>query len=108
MNFVDVNYYRSKIERHFNLINRDNSEEFLPSLAIFFDFLCEDPIIRSMMGQILKRLNKPEDYLMECVEDLSKLLNMFIKECVVEINHLGKLKDLIRFELRDPEKKQII
>lgn len=105
LNFVDVNYYRNKIERHFNLINRDSSEEFLPSLAIFFDFLCEDPIIRSMLGQILKRLNKPEDYLMECVEDISKLLNMFIKECVVEINHLGKLKDLIRFELRDPEKE---
>ncbi|MEC1698243.1 hypothetical protein [Schinkia azotoformans] len=104
MNFIDADYYRNKIHRHFNLIDKNNNKEFLPSLAIFFDFLCEDPIITSMLSQILNQSNKPEEYIKECVKDLSNLLNMFILECASKIKQLGKWEELIKFERCDFQK----
>lgn len=98
---MNADYYRNKISRHFNLIDKNNDKEFLPSLAIFFDFLCEDPIIMSMLSQILNQTNQSHEYLNGCIKDLNRLLNMFIIECASEIKHLKKWEELIEFECRD-------
>ncbi len=101
MNFLDVDYYRNKIERQFNLIDKTNQDDVLPSIAVFFDSLCEDPIILSMLSQILNTSNKLEEFFKEAVQDVSKILNTFIIECVKEVKQLGPLKELYKFETRD-------
>ncbi|PHC43816.1 hypothetical protein COF09_11170 [Bacillus toyonensis] len=96
--YMDSNYFKNKINTGVNSIIKDNDKDFLPSLANFFDFLCEDFVIRTMLGQIIQQINEPEAFLKEYVTDLSLLLNEFTFICADKIEKDGKWEDLLRLE----------
>ncbi|PGW64712.1 hypothetical protein COE18_01215 [Bacillus cereus] len=96
--YMDSNYFKNKINTGFNSIIKDNDEEFLPSVANFFDFLCEDFVIRTILGQIVQQINEPEAFLKEYVRDLSLLLNEFTFTCADKIKRDGNWEHLLKLE----------